>query len=694
VKTFLILILIAVCSMAYSQTETAKIWTKTYNSGVKDVSMKSLADSEGNLYIAGYQSASGSVEDATTRMLLLKYNSSGELVWTKIFQSKFGLRTSAYSMVIDNSDNIYVCGMADSISLNTPRGLLVKFNTAGDTLWTKYYGQALNGYRFYSIALDNNDGVFMAATMVEAPGYAAAFSFAVKYDTSGVRLWSSANYSSMLGSFIDVNSSGDIYLGYSRTTGIQTADMYITKLDNTGFGQWTVSYNGPNQPLDYIVSMKSDPVNGDLIVAGYTAFLPYQAIELQTVKFSAGIGTVMWVKRTVGTIANAPNSMKDMIVAPNGDVYICGQFSNTGTNYDGFFIKYNGTNGNEMFRKLYNYRGGNTEEGISCITLNSSNEPLILGFRRSVKNVFVHRYSTTGGLMWKYDYNDSLETYDEAPTSIVAGENNTIFAVADQYNANIFDINAVKFDNIGVNPYTVCRTINKNTRQLDLIYDTVNVNTGNNKLVRLEVRIDSLVHPNPKDLTIMITSPHGITRELFKNSGLTSPSTGLFRTVFSDSASKTIDSGSATYTGYFTPRMPLEQYNSYVPDGNWVLTIHDAGLIDTGIVYKWCMNITYEAPVGIQTIGSEIPKSFSLSQNYPNPFNPVTNIKFSMPRSGNVSMKVYDILGRQVAELVNEFRPAGNYVVDFNAAHLSSGVYFYSIETSEFTEVKKMVLVK
>ncbi|HAX48849.1 MAG TPA: peptidase S8, partial [Bacteroidetes bacterium] len=85
---------------------------------------------------------------------------------------------------------------------------------------------------------------------------------------------------------------------------------------------------------------------------------------------------------------------------------------------------------------------------------------------------------------------------------------------------------------------------------------------------------------------------------------------------------------------------------------------------------------------------------FSLHQNYPNPFNPVTNIKFSIPKSGNVSLKVYDILGREVAELVDEFKPQGNYLVDFNASFLSSGVYFYRLETSEFTEVKKMVLVK
>ncbi len=97
---------------------------------------------------------------------------------------------------------------------------------------------------------------------------------------------------------------------------------------------------------------------------------------------------------------------------------------------------------------------------------------------------------------------------------------------------------------------------------------------------------------------------------------------------------------------------------------------------------------------GIVPVGTEIPKDFSVSQNYPNPFNPVTKIDFALPKSGNVTMKVYNILGKEVATLVNETKNAGNYTVSFNASNLSSGMYFYKIEANGFTEVKKMMLVK
>ena len=96
-----------------------------------------------------------------------------------------------------------------------------------------------------------------------------------------------------------------------------------------------------------------------------------------------------------------------------------------------------------------------------------------------------------------------------------------------------------------------------------------------------------------------------------------------------------------------------------------------------------------------ETYGSNvIPEKFSLSQNYPNPFNPLTKINFSLPNAGKVTLKVYDILGRTVKELVNEFKDKGVYSVTFDGTGLASGVYFYTIEAGNFKETKKMVLVK
>jgi hypothetical protein len=98
--------------------------------------------------------------------------------------------------------------------------------------------------------------------------------------------------------------------------------------------------------------------------------------------------------------------------------------------------------------------------------------------------------------------------------------------------------------------------------------------------------------------------------------------------------------------------------------------------------------------VGVTNKGQETPKNFSLNQNYPNPFNPSTKIDFAIPKSANVEIKVFDILGREVATLMNEFKHAGNYSVEFNGGNISSGVYFYTLKSGNFKDTKKMLMIK
>ncbi|MGA2669511.1 MAG: Omp28-related outer membrane protein [Ignavibacteria bacterium] len=98
-------------------------------------------------------------------------------------------------------------------------------------------------------------------------------------------------------------------------------------------------------------------------------------------------------------------------------------------------------------------------------------------------------------------------------------------------------------------------------------------------------------------------------------------------------------------------------------------------------------------PLGVQT-SNEIPASFSLSQNYPNPFNPTTNIKFSLAKDGNASLKIYDMIGNEVATYYNGFLKAGYYNAEVDASNWASGVYFYKLTAGSFIETKKMMLIK
>lgn len=103
---------------------------------------------------------------------------------------------------------------------------------------------------------------------------------------------------------------------------------------------------------------------------------------------------------------------------------------------------------------------------------------------------------------------------------------------------------------------------------------------------------------------------------------------------------------------------------------------------------------TASLTVGINSESNIIPEKFAVYQNYPNPFNPTTNIKFDIPKNTFVSLKVFDVLGKEVAVLINEERNAGSYSVDWNASVYPSGVYFYTFESKDFSATKRMLLVK
>jgi hypothetical protein len=108
----------------------------------------------------------------------------------------------------------------------------------------------------------------------------------------------------------------------------------------------------------------------------------------------------------------------------------------------------------------------------------------------------------------------------------------------------------------------------------------------------------------------------------------------------------------------------------------------------------WMNILDFDNPTMSVEKDEDYPATYLLSQNFPNPFNPTTTIAFSIPQAGNVTLKVFDALGREVATLVNGFRSEGKYNAEFDASKLSSGMYIYKLTSDKYTEVKKMMLVK
>lgn len=122
--------------------------------------------------------------------------------------------------------------------------------------------------------------------------------------------------------------------------------------------------------------------------------------------------------------------------------------------------------------------------------------------------------------------------------------------------------------------------------------------------------------------------------------------------------------------------------------------ICDGGQPGDGFFFDNFKVLNYTLTTGVSQIGTEVPERFALKQNYPNPFNPVTRINYDLPKAGFVTMKIYDVTGKIVANLISQNQNAGRYSVDFIANDFPSGTYFYKLEAGDFSEVKRMVLVK
>ena len=120
--------------------------------------------------------------------------------------------------------------------------------------------------------------------------------------------------------------------------------------------------------------------------------------------------------------------------------------------------------------------------------------------------------------------------------------------------------------------------------------------------------------------------------------------------------------------------------------------VNQAGIVDTLVArsVRWLT----EGIILDNPIEGSVPSAYTLEQNYPNPFNPTTTITYSIPKESQVSLKIYDVMGREVVELVSGKQSSGSYNVEFDAASLASGTYFYKLVAADFISVKKMVLLK
>jgi hypothetical protein len=150
-------------------------------------------------------------------------------------------------------------------------------------------------------------------------------------------------------------------------------------------------------------------------------------------------------------------------------------------------------------------------------------------------------------------------------------------------------------------------------------------------------------------------------------------------------------------SGYTEFIINIEYTTNDIPDVALIKFTIDSSLSSNKLHQgsKWYIDYLFFGPLSdVEDEQTDIPNTFYLNQNYPNPFNPSTKISWQSPLGSWQTLKVFDVLGNEVATLVDEYKPARRYEVEFNAAALPSGVYFYQLKAGNYIETKKMILIK
>jgi subtilisin-like proprotein convertase family protein len=246
--------------------------------------------------------------------------------------------------------------------------------------------------------------------------------------------------------------------------------------------------------------------------------------------------------------------------------------------------------------------------------------------------------------------------------------------------------------------FTSCRNgLNKPILDHQTTLDTIIVALPpDSRILDVNIRIDTVLHTYDSDLRFYLRHL-GTGVSFIRNVG--QGGDNFLATNIDDSASCAIGSSGcnlAPFSGTFKPTSPanLVGFNYQQTNGLWVLAVTDTFSMDQGILKAWCITIIYDNLLSAENNNGHFPSEYFLHQNYPNPFNASSKFKVQSSKFSFVTLSVYDILGREIAILLNDVLKPGTYEFTFDGTDYPGGVYFYRLETDGFSDTKKMLLLK
>jgi hypothetical protein len=510
-----------------------------------------------------------------------------------------------------------------------------------------------------------------------------------------------------VGNAIAVDSAGNAYVaGYTRTGSIGTGDYLTIKYRLNGDSAWVRTYDGPGQGEDEAHAIAVDR-SGNVYVTGQSVGASASE-DYATIKYDPN-GVRLWVRRYDGS-ANSIDIARALVLDARANVYVTGESVGSTSFSDFVTVKYDSA-GNDVWIKR------------DSVALPGQDYARAIALNRTGTRVYVTGISfgtTTGSDFFttSYDaitgesvsgtrYNGSANAGDEA-MALVVDEQDRIYVTGF---VNDGPGTSKDIATICISPSSMIlwSQVYDGPGSLDDIARALVLDDSDNVYITGE----SGGSTTGVDITTIKYSSTGVEQWVARYDKENATDGG---------AAVKLDSGRNVYVSGFGGFLQQFVTIKYNPKGiqQWVATSNSSGhgralhVGPSGRVYVTgnsvgldpdCVTIKYNQTPMAVTVNHPLPQSFTLEQNYPNPFNPSTRIEFQVQSGAErhgatgahfefVSLKVYDLLGREVATLVNEVMRPGSYERTFVVTGLASGVYFYRLKAGAFVETKKLAVVK
>jgi len=522
--------------------------------------------------------------------------------------------------------------------------------------WVARYSGPVNVDIPYSIAVDDSGNVYVTG---QSAGSGSNYDYVtIKYNSSGIQQWfqryNGTGNSTDNAFSVVVDDFHNVYVT-GRSWGIGSAFDYATiKYSMSGDLQWVQRYDGDVNDNDEAKAIAVDH-SGNVYVTGYSWGI-YS--DYATIKYSSS-GVQQWVRRY-----NNPPDGSDLaysITIDNfGNVYVAGGSYLQGTGYDYAMVKYN-SSGTEQWIRRYNGPANADDISIS-VKVDFSGNVYETGYSYGSGSGIDYatvKYNSGGVEQWVQRYNGPPGNLSDYARAIVIDSSGNVYVTGESSGSgSSYDYATIKYNTSGVQQWVQRYNAPENSSDKACC-----------------ITVDELENVYVTGTTL----PGSGTDENYTSIKYNPSGNQLWVEVYNGPGSSS--SFDITH-GIAIDKMG----NVYVTgESDGVGTSRDYATI------KYSQTI-----IGINPNSHNLPGKFLLEQNYPNPFNPSTFIRYTLIENDFVTLKVYDVLGNEIATLVNEEQSRGNYNYQLSAVNfqLSSGIYYYRLESGSFSEVRKMILLK